>query len=242
MQHDETPADATRPQRSRRRLLAGLGAGLGAMTVGVGRSTGDRHDVTVTMDNNGFTAWQVINTDGDGASAPLDQDNPTIEFKPGVRYKVENNGWSSHPLAFRDTEANPLLSQRQYADGSFEDDPGVNWIDSGEQLAFTLTNELATELDEYICTVHSQMLGSATIDASSGDPAALASFITAAHETVGVNRATNEILLNEVRLDDGGFLAIHDGRLENGQPVESVVGVSRYLQSGDHETVFIPLT
>jgi hypothetical protein len=44
-----------------------------------------------------------------------------------------------------------------------------------------------------------------------------------------------------VTLPEGGFVAIHDERLLDGKALESVVGVSRYLEAGTHENVQIPL-
>jgi len=42
-------------------------------------------------------------------------------------------------------------------------------------------------------------------------------------------------------LPDGGFVAIHDSTLLDGEVIDSVVGVSEYLESGDHEDVSVDL-
>ena len=46
-------------------------------------------------------------------------------------------------------------------DGEFDGDADVDWADDGETLAFTVTEDLAADLDYYICTVHASMEGDA---------------------------------------------------------------------------------
>jgi plastocyanin len=220
-------------------VLAGIGAGVGTAVFGIGQTAASGHDVTVSIDNVGFRAWEVTNVEGSEDVAETGVDNPRLTLTEGTRYKFENGGWSAHPLAFRDSSDDPLLSQD--GPGTFEDDEDVNWVDNGDTLAFTVTSGLAAELDDYICTVHSSMNGSVAVNEDT-EPAAAVSFITASHDTVGVNTADERVLVNSVRLDDGGFVAIHDSRLGEGQPVESVVGVSEYLSPGEYENIFVPLS
>lgn len=47
----------------------------------------------------------------------------------------------------------------------------------------------------------------------------------------------DEVVVREVTLSDGGFVALHDARLLVGKPFESVVGVSEYLPAGQHQSV-----
>lgn len=115
--------------------------------------------VDVTIDNQGFSAW-VVSKDGSGSVAPIDESNPTMTFEVGVRYVIENNGWSAHPFALRRADDTPLLSQS--AGGEFEGNAAVAWRDDGGTVAFTMTRGLADELDYYICTVHRSMRGDAT--------------------------------------------------------------------------------
>ena len=114
-------------------------------------------DVTITLDNVGTSAWEVTGIDGDDEVASVDVDNPTLTLEPETRYVIENNGWDAHPLAFRDADGEGLLTQD--GDGEYETDPDVDWADTGSELAFSLTGELASELDRYICTNHSSMVG-----------------------------------------------------------------------------------
>jgi hypothetical protein len=114
---------------------------------------------SLVLNNVGVRAWEVTD-DESGSVAPPNEDNPTLSFEVGQRYAVENRGWSVHPFALRAADDSPLLSQA--ADGSFEDVDAVDWTDNGETFAFTFTEDLAAEVDYYICTVHSGMRG--TVD------------------------------------------------------------------------------
>ena len=113
---------------------------------------------TLVIGDVGTQAWEVLE-DETGSVAPTGEENPTMTFEVGQRYAVENRGWSSHPLALRASDDAPLLSQS--ADGEFEGDADVDWVDDEETLTFTVTEDLAAELDRYICTVHASMEGDA---------------------------------------------------------------------------------
>ena len=116
---------------------------------------------SVTIDNEGISAW-VVTADGSGSVAPTDERNPTLTFAVGRRYVIENDGWTAHPFALRRADDTPLLSQD--ADGTYEDGLAVEWRDDGDTLAFTLTADLAADLDYYVCTVHPSMRGDATAE------------------------------------------------------------------------------
>lgn len=150
-------------QPSRRRVLqtaVGVGVGLAsvssASTATAQSDDSPTGDVTITIDNVGNSAWSVDNIDGTGAEA-ADGDNPEVTLTRDQRYVIENNGWSAHPLAFRDADGDPLLSQD--ATGQYEDDAAVDWVDNDTEVAFTLTEPLAEDLAAYNCTVHAAMEG-----------------------------------------------------------------------------------
>jgi endonuclease YncB( thermonuclease family) len=107
------------------------------------------------LNNVGTSAWTL-----DAASEGVGEtgvDNPTLSLEEESRHHVENRGAGAHPLAFRDADGNALLTQD--GTGSFEDDPDVNWVDTGDIVEFTLTADLAAELDSYGCEVHPAMAG-----------------------------------------------------------------------------------
>lgn len=112
----------------------------------------------VVVNNVGASAWEVRN---DTAVAASGTENPTLTLQVGERYVFENRGWSVHPLAFRGGGA-ALLSQD--GDGSYESDAAVDWRDDGDEVAFTLTSALASDLDTYVCTVHGGMRGDVTTE------------------------------------------------------------------------------
>jgi plastocyanin len=170
----------------RRRVLQAAGAalavglaGCGSNDGGDGEDGGDGDDptatatptdegggsgeeaVSLTINNVGVSAWEVAE-DSSGSVAPTGEENATMTFQTGTRYEVTNDGWSSHPFALRASDDSPLLSQS--ADGSYEGDSEVNWADNETELAFTVTEELASELDHYICTIHSSMRGDVTTE------------------------------------------------------------------------------
>lgn len=115
----------------------------------------------LVIDNVGFRAWEVV-ADETGAVASVGTENPTMTFAVGTRYAVENRGWSSHPFALRAADDAALVSQAPSVEGRYETDPDVNWVDTGDALAFTMTEDVAADLEYYTCTVHPSMRGDAT--------------------------------------------------------------------------------
>ena len=168
----DTHQTQDRSRLTRRRVLRVTGITLAAGAA-AGRAAGQTQsaDVRIVLNNVGASAWEINEADAD--VGPTGQSNPELRLETGTRYGIENRGWSAHPLAFRDADGAALLSQGRNDDGAFADDDAVNWVDEGSELAFTLTEELAGELTDYICTVHAQMVGSvavgATTDADEGD-------------------------------------------------------------------------
>ena len=174
---------------ARRTVLAGIGGT--AVATGVGTVAADQHgdaDVVVTIDNVGADAWEVTEADGEDV-APIGEENPTMTLTVGTRYAFENGGGSAHPLAFRDGDDAPLVSQEEeddgddgggssgpsygltpLASGAFADDPDVNVTQDGDRIIFTVTEDLAQELDNYVCTVHSAMVGDIETEEPEADP------------------------------------------------------------------------
>ena len=117
-------------------------------------ATDTSETASLAIDNQGISAW-VVPEDSTGVAG--DGENPTFTLEVGTRYVIENRARSAHPFALRAADDTPLLSQS--ADGTFEDDAAVDWVDNDSTLEFTLTEELASETEYYICTVHSSMEG-----------------------------------------------------------------------------------
>ena len=230
--HD--PSDsATVPDSRRRRVLAGIGAGAGAAAFGIGQATASGHDATVTLTNVGASAWEATAVEGDDDAAETGTDNPTLSLTEGVRYQFVNDGWSVHPLEFQDDSGEALLSQGR--EGSFESDAEVNWVDNETEIAFTVTGDLAAELDAYLCTVHSSsMVGSVeTVTQQQGT----ASVSMSDQSTDGT-----AVVVDSATVEDGGFIAIHDSSLLDGEALASVIGVSEYLEPGSYEDLTVELS
>lgn len=119
---------------------------------------------TVTLDNNGAQSYTISSIEGDGIQAETDTPNTAIELEIGGRYTFINNaGASSHPLDFRNADRDKLFGQSN-SSGSFDDDNDVNVSQIGDAISFTLTEELAEQLFDYICSFHPPMNGMIAID------------------------------------------------------------------------------
>ncbi|WP_290817256.1 hypothetical protein [Halovivax sp.] len=61
--------------------------------------------------------------------------------------------------------------------------------------------------------------------------------------TVAAERTTDgtAVTIDDVSLSEGGFVAVHDAGWQDGERVDSVIGVSEYLDPGDHEDVTVTL-
>jgi hypothetical protein len=104
------------------------------------------------MNNVNASAWEITTIEGSNATDEVNTQNPDVFLEAGQRYWIKNNGWPAHPLEVRNTAGEALLSQN--TTGSFEDTTAVEWIDSGDELGFVLTDALGAELDTYVCTNH----------------------------------------------------------------------------------------
>jgi uncharacterized surface protein with fasciclin (FAS1) repeats len=117
--------------------------------------------VEMTVKNNGASAYFVSEiTEGENVT-PLNTDNSTWTLTEGKRYELTITGASSHPFELRNANGDALLSQS--SEGSFEADTAVDFQTDGQQFDFTVTPELATELNKYFCTIHSGMNGMVSV-------------------------------------------------------------------------------
>jgi len=160
------------------RILLACFVGLALVLTGCDSNDSDSDDepdppstVTLTIDNIGASAWVVTDVQGASGVATTDQENVTITLTPGTRYRIDNNGQlNAHPLALLDSNGDELLAQGGPSDGSadgpFEDDPDVNFVSDADGITFTLTQDLAGEVVEYICTFHPSMVGDIQINGS----------------------------------------------------------------------------
>ncbi len=120
-------------------------------------------EATIIIDNNGAREYMVTSISGDGAFSDIDSPNPEIELTIGGRYTfINNSGANSHPLDFRNKDRAKLIGQSRNT-GLFDDDPAVNILFDEDIITFTLTEQLASGLFDYVCAFHPGMNGSITV-------------------------------------------------------------------------------
>lgn len=126
-------------------------------------SDSDVPQATIVLDNNGSSSYSVSSVDGDGIQAETEIENPDIILTTGGRYTFINRGGAaSHPLDFRNEEREKLLGQSRDS-GLFDNDTAVNVQTDGDAITFTLTDEFAELIADYICSFHPSMNGSIII-------------------------------------------------------------------------------
>jgi len=125
------------------------------------------NEATITLNNSGASAYVAVSVEGSGVSATINADNPEISLTAGGRYTFINNGGaSSHPFDFRDGSGNKLFGQSR-DDGALENSSDINVVKNNNSITFTLTDDLASRLSDYICFFHPGMNGTfRVIDAS----------------------------------------------------------------------------
>jgi len=119
--------------------------------------------VEMTVGNSGASAYFVSQINGNEEVTTLNEDNSAWELTVGTRYEITVTSASAHPFALRDSENDILLSMNS-VEGTFESDGDVNFQSDGTSFHFTLTQDLADELNNYVCTLHAGMTGSITIN------------------------------------------------------------------------------
>jgi uncharacterized surface protein with fasciclin (FAS1) repeats len=119
------------------------------------------NSVEMTIGNNGLSSYFVSEIIGDENVTPLDVANSSWVLTEGTRYKLTILGADSHPFELRNSSGDALLSQSN--EGSFEADTAVDFQTDGQQFDFTVTSELAVELNKYFCAIHSGMNGMVSV-------------------------------------------------------------------------------
>lgn len=173
-------------------------------------------------------AWEGV--------APADiegQTNPTLALTTGQDYTVtwENGDGAPHNFAIRDSNGENVIASEIMGE-------------EGETQSVQFT--ASEEMDHYVCEVHpGDMRGDVQIAAETtttttteddGGEQPTASVTFEDQTTDG-----SSVTVASVTMSDGGFVAIHDSTLLDGDALGSVVGVSDVLDAGTHEDVAITL-
>ena len=113
--------------------------------------------ITLTLDNAGASAYFV--TDQSSTITTLNTNNSDWDLEVGKRYLIDVVNPAPHPLMVRDVNDNLLLGMTN-SDGSFSTDADVNFItdQTTGQFDFTLTSDLAQEINNYACQVHTSSM------------------------------------------------------------------------------------
>jgi transforming growth factor-beta-induced protein len=122
-----------------------------------------QNTVNLTVGNSGSSAYFVSEVSGNENVTTLNEDNSTWNLTVGTRYVLNVTGATNHPFALRNAANEYLLSQ-DGSGGSFEADANVDLVIDGNTISFTLTQELADAVDNYVCTVHGAMTGAITVN------------------------------------------------------------------------------
>ena len=109
------------------------------------------------LDAQDYILEAVEGEDGVGEAGAKD---PVLNLTVGNRYRIVNRVNDSHPLEFIAQGGLPgedevLFSQLDsVGNDTFVNDPEVNFVKREDGFSFTLTRELAGELDGYRCAYH----------------------------------------------------------------------------------------
>jgi hypothetical protein len=130
--------------------------------------------VRFTVNTVGASAYQWVSAHPARFAAEISStsmDNPTITLRRGWRYSVTNNSAAGHPLELISrgaTRALDTVLMSQSVEGSLEMESSINWVESGDEVGFTVSPEaepLLTPLNGYRCAVsgHATMRGAIVI-------------------------------------------------------------------------------
>lgn len=98
--------------------------------------------------------------EGEEGVAEAEAKDPVLTLTEGNRYRIVNRVNDSHPLEFTARGGAPVEDTVLFSqiDGvgneAFMTDPEVNFVKREDGFSFTLTRELAGELDGYRCAYH----------------------------------------------------------------------------------------
>ena len=228
-QHEKSESNSLSEGIPRRRFLTAAAA------TGVVVSAGGY----VNARQQGQEIQLVGRVEGWEGVAPSDiegQTNPTLTLTPGQDYTVtwENGDGARHNFAIRDANGDNIVSSE------FMSEQGAT-----QTVQFTASEEMA----QYVCEVHpSSMVGEVQMDTGTtttttttegdgGDGEQPTASVTFDDQTTDGSSVT----VASVTMSDGGFVAIHDSTLLDGEVIGSVVGVSDVLDAGTHEGVDVAL-
>lgn len=122
--------------------------------------TANLSGVALTFTNEGAIHWVLESVKGASDVATIGAKDPTLTLSVGTRYTIINKAGPGHPFQLLNGDTF-LLSE--FNEGTFENDPEVDFEDGDGFIRFTLTQKLADEVDRYNCIFHSEMSGAISL-------------------------------------------------------------------------------
>lgn len=155
---------------------------LAAMLLAGGANAQPVFDEDLTFTHNGDIDYVLLSVGTpDIYAEPLPAPDPTINLEVGKRYRFAIANHTMHPFEIVKRGNNPIFDEVLLSmdadsgpvNAEFESDPAVDWVELGETVTFTLTQQLADRLTAggaeagYRCRPHfAQMRGIINIVAS----------------------------------------------------------------------------
>ncbi|WP_459194341.1 DUF7282 domain-containing protein [Halosimplex sp. J119] len=207
-----------------------------------------------TLSESGYVAFHDPSLlDGEVAGSVIgvtDYQEPGIEYRTEASlYDVPGGDFDETELTettpivampHRETSGNEeynFLTSDGQEDGPFTE-AGLPVVDLGHVVpdgaGGTATDDGSTETETPTEMGGETETPGETTETEDGAPFAAVDF-------ANQNVSDDTVVVGEVVLSDGGFVALHDARLLEGQAIESVVGVSEYLEAGKHRNVEVTL-
>lgn len=107
--------------------------------------------ISIGMDTPTPNDWSVTNIQGTSVNNILPNNqvgdyNPELQLTMGKRYTITGLE-SENPFELRDVFGDPILSQE--VSTSYEDSDKINWVDNGNEVSFTVTQQISEWVDGY---------------------------------------------------------------------------------------------
>lgn len=203
---------------SRRTFLAGAAA-VSAFG-GAGLAFGQQGEtIRLKGETSGWVGVEPADIEG--------ETNPTLELEAGTAYSVvwENGDGLPHNFSIESEGGDDLVSSDIMSEQS-----------AAQTVEFTASEEMA----KYYCQVHPESMRGAVEGATGGgggDGEAPTASVTFEDQTTD----GSSVSVASVSMSEGGFVAIHDSRLLEGDAIGSVIGVSSYFEAGTNEDLTVEL-
>ncbi|MCO8242499.1 MULTISPECIES: twin-arginine translocation signal domain-containing protein [unclassified Haladaptatus] len=232
---DEVSGTGDSSATSRRRFLAGAAVAGSAVALS-STAIAMKSSAAVTFDDQttGGTSVTVKSaTLPEGGFVAIHDDRlldgKALESVIGVSDKLDAGAHTDIEVNLFDVDGADFDEKMLEDDGTLIAMPHVDsngngeyeFVSSGGKTDGPYTKDDKAVVDDAKITVDDNPMASVTFDDQTSDG--------------------TMVTVDSAMLSDGGFIAIHDSSLLDGEVLDSVIGVSSYLESGSHEDVSVSL-